>query len=208
MTSTINVPNYVPVQYRQAVANASAKWNVPAEYIAAVIETESGWNPNAGDNVDSYNSFGLGQFIPSTAASLGVNTHDPFSSIDGVGHLLHDNYQATGNWNDAIAAYNTGLGGIVNGQPTGNGPHYLQVVLGYVKNGVQAVKGSSPTTTDQSATAATAGLNLNPFDGFGIPDAIMKAVVKVLQYALDGAMIGAGIGSIGLGLYLIFKETR
>lgn len=197
--STINVPTSVPMQYRSAVANASAKWNVPAEYIAAVIDAETGgtWNPNLTSS-DGLGSYGLGQFLPGTAQSLGVNTHDTNSTIDGVGHLLHDNYAATGNWDDAIAAYNTGLGGIVKGKPDSAGQRYLSAVKGYLGGSSTATLADTANVTLASdVTTQPSGL-LSSAAG-----ALFKPVINVL---LDAGMIAAGIAAFLFGGFLMFKE--
>lgn len=50
------------------------------------IGQESGWNPNA-HNVDPNTGIpanGIAQFQPTTAAQYGVNTSDPYSSIEGA----------------------------------------------------------------------------------------------------------------------------
>jgi hypothetical protein len=80
------VPEIVPPQYRRAVAIHGQRLNdalegtgmTGPEYLAKLIEFESGWDPTA-ENPSS--AFGLGQFIDSTAADfrnrLGVETQDP-----------------------------------------------------------------------------------------------------------------------------------
>jgi hypothetical protein len=92
------------------VQAASKKWNVPANIIAAEIQGESSWTLNAGDDTgDGANSFGLGQFIPGTAASYPeYKAGDAQGEIMGVAHFLHDNFARTGSWRGAIAAYNPG----------------------------------------------------------------------------------------------------
>jgi hypothetical protein len=71
-----------------------------------VIYQESSFNPNA---VGPTNDLGIAQFIPSTAASLGVNPLDPTSSINGAAQLLANNYAQTGNWFQAVQLYNGSL---------------------------------------------------------------------------------------------------
>ena len=91
--------------YIKAVA---ARYNVPADLVAAVIEAESDNNPRA---VSRRGARGLMQLMPKTARTLGV--HDPFdprANIDaGVRHLraLMDRF-GSNNLPLVLAAYNAG----------------------------------------------------------------------------------------------------
>src|SRR5262252_7735517 len=90
------------------IKTVAARYNVPADLVAAVIEAESDNNPRA---VSRRGARGLMQLMPKTARTLGV--HDPFdprANIDaGVRHLraLMDRFGS----NDlplVLAAYNAG----------------------------------------------------------------------------------------------------
>ena len=103
-------PTVVPGGYGDAVFNAASAHNIPPSVLAGLIETESGWNPNA---VSSAGAKGLGQFMPATAAEQGVNVFDPLSSIDGAAKYLSylvDYFK--GDMRLAIFAYNGGMGNI------------------------------------------------------------------------------------------------
>src|SRR5215813_846913 len=83
---------------------AEQKWNVPIGLVRSVHEHESSFDPSA----QSAHSFGLGQFIPETAAQYGVDRGDAGSNIEGTAHMLSDLYKKTGSWADAVRAYNGG----------------------------------------------------------------------------------------------------
>jgi len=66
----------------------------------------SGFNPNA---FLPYGAVGIAQFLPSTAATLGVNPWDPISSLRGAANLMASySRQYGGNYAEALAAYNAG----------------------------------------------------------------------------------------------------
>jgi soluble lytic murein transglycosylase-like protein len=90
------------------IKQVAARYNVPADLVAAVIEAESDNNPRA---VSRRGARGLMQLMPKTARTLGV--HDPFdprAKIDaGVRHLraLMDRF-GSNNLPLVLAAYNAG----------------------------------------------------------------------------------------------------
>jgi soluble lytic murein transglycosylase-like protein len=90
------------------IKEVSARYGVPADLVAAVIEAESDNNPRA---VSRRGARGLMQLMPKTARTLGV--HDPFdprANIDaGVRHLraLMDRF-GRNNLPLVLAAYNAG----------------------------------------------------------------------------------------------------
>jgi soluble lytic murein transglycosylase-like protein len=96
--------NNIPADWRQDILTASQIYGVNPALVAAVIQQESSWNPNAFNS--KYGAAGLGQIIPSTAKSLGItNVYDPKQNIYGVARLLADNFRATGTVEGALARY-------------------------------------------------------------------------------------------------------
>lgn len=97
----VNFPTFAPT-----VNAAAAQYSVPPSILASVIQQESSFNPNvptgaAGDT-------GIAQFIPRTAAALGIDPTDPTQSIYGAAELLNQNYSRTGTWSGALSMYNSG----------------------------------------------------------------------------------------------------
>jgi transglycosylase-like protein with SLT domain/D-alanyl-D-alanine carboxypeptidase-like protein/putative Flp pilus-assembly TadE/G-like protein len=100
------LPPFVPGAYRDTILRSAARWNVPTGLIAAQLEAESGFNPNA---VSPAGAQGIAQFMPGTAASYGLR--DPFdavAAIDAEAHLMSDLLHQFGSTSLALAAYNAG----------------------------------------------------------------------------------------------------
>ena len=93
------------VPYADLFTQAGAKYGVPAALLAGVARTESGFSTSA---VSSVGARGLMQFMPATAAGLGVDTSDPASSIDGAARYLSSLIGQFGSTDLALAAYNAG----------------------------------------------------------------------------------------------------
>ena len=71
----------------------------------AMIEAESAYNPTAISPVGAY---GLGQLMPATARSLGVDRRDMAQNLDGAARYLLAQLAAFQNIDLALAAYNAG----------------------------------------------------------------------------------------------------
>jgi len=95
-----------PFSVRCAVFYART-YGVPIELVAAVIQAESNWNPNA---VSSKGAAGLMQLMPATAARFGVrNRFDIQENIrGGVAYLAWLTHLFHGDLRLAVAAYQVG----------------------------------------------------------------------------------------------------
>jgi cell wall-associated NlpC family hydrolase len=121
--------------YASLFVTAGSKYGIPAALLAAVARHESGFNPSARS---SAGAVGMMQFMPGTAASLGVNPLDPASSVDGAARYLAGLYNQFGSWDLALAAYNAGPGSVRN---AGGVPSYAQGYVSAVQNLFQTYSG-------------------------------------------------------------------
>jgi soluble lytic murein transglycosylase-like protein len=110
---------------------------VPPALVRAVIEAESGFNPDA---VSPKGAKGLMQLMPSVVSDMGVdNPFDPAENINaGVGLLKDLLTEYNGDYTKALAAYNAGRKAV---NESGGVPDYPEtreyvkkVIEAYVKN--------------------------------------------------------------------------
>lgn len=95
----------VPAQYVNTIEQAASANGIPPSLLAGLIQQESGFNPNA---ASATGAEGIAQFMPATAAGMGVNPYDPTSAINGAAQLLGSYTRQFGSYGDALAAYNAG----------------------------------------------------------------------------------------------------
>ncbi len=98
-----------PEEFQAMFEEAGDRWNIDPALLAAVASVESNFDPDA---VSSAGATGLMQFMPATAAGLGVDASDPASSIDGAAQYLRQNLDQFGTIPLALAAYNAGPGNV------------------------------------------------------------------------------------------------
>ena len=90
----------------QAMFNAAgAKYGIDPAILSSVAKAESGYNPSA---VSPAGAVGLMQFMPSTAAGMGIDPTDPAQAIDGAARYLSAQVKRFGSVPLALAAYNAG----------------------------------------------------------------------------------------------------
>lgn len=101
-------------------------FKIDPRFVVAVVANESRFQPHV---VSSAGARGLGQLMPGTAASLGVDPHVPYQNIQGTvrylklmldrfAHLDHKNQMRL-----ALASYNAGYGAV---QQYGGIPPYAE----------------------------------------------------------------------------------
>lgn len=134
--------------YLNLLSEAEAKYGLPSGLLRAQMEAESNGNPQARS---PKGAIGLMQFMPDTAAELGIDPNDPMQSIDGAGRYMQKLMKSTGNVRDAVAAYNWGIGNLQR-KGMKNAPSETMNYITKVQSGMKKyANGLSPIST------ATAG---------------------------------------------------
>ena len=109
--------NAAPMSYKTAndtywdiAWQAATYYGINQNLFERQINQESGFNPWA---YSPAGAEGIAQFMPATAASMGVNPWDPVSSLWGAANLMSQlNRQFGGNYAMALAGYNAGPGAV------------------------------------------------------------------------------------------------
>jgi soluble lytic murein transglycosylase-like protein len=86
---------------------AAANHDLDPRLLAALVWSESAFQPDA---VSSAGAIGLTQLMPETAATLGVDPHDPQQNLEGGARFLRMMLDRFGSERLALAAYNAGPG--------------------------------------------------------------------------------------------------
>jgi soluble lytic murein transglycosylase-like protein len=103
---------YAQSPYHDSIANAESAYGLPTGLLARLLWQESRFNPNA---QGAHGEIGIAQFMPATAADLGIDPADPEQAITGAAQYLVQLYEQTGeDWNAALTAYNWGIGNVQN----------------------------------------------------------------------------------------------
>ncbi len=100
------------LRWSKEIDAASKKYHVAPEIIAAVMEQESGGDPQA---VSPAGAIGLMQLMPATARWLNVNPYLPQENINGGTRYLARLINQFGSIQLALAAYNAGPNNVLNG---------------------------------------------------------------------------------------------
>jgi peptidoglycan DL-endopeptidase CwlO len=95
----------VPGQYVSTIEQAASNNGIPPSLLAALVSHESGFNPAA---VSSAGAEGIAQFMPATAAGMGIDPDNPTEAINAAAKLLGSYTTKFGSYADALAAYDAG----------------------------------------------------------------------------------------------------
>lgn len=85
------------------------KYGIDPDIFERQITQESNWNPKAKSGAGA---LGIAQFMPGTAAGMGVDPSDPYAALDAAARLDADNLKRFGSVDKMLAAYNAGPGAV------------------------------------------------------------------------------------------------
>jgi hypothetical protein len=159
-------------QYSAAAKKAAADNGIPWELFKSQITQESGWNPYA---LGTSGEYGLGQLKQGAAQDVGANRYDPVSNLQGSAKYLANQFKSTGNWTDALRAYNQGAKG-ASDNPAAGKQYAEEVITRAQSYGWNGATATTPTGSSSLPVVA------EPKDFW---DMLYNAQ-KILDYKLTG----------------------
>lgn len=220
------------LNYWNQIQNNANLYGISPQLVAAVIEQESGGNPLA---KSSAGAMGLMQLMPDTAKDLNVlNPYDATQNIQGgVKYLAQLLQRYKGNVQNALLAYNWGMGNVDAYLKTGKGAkgqampkeaaEYNQKVKSKLNSLFEGKTEEAPTGLKKWFLespiaklfgAAVAGSNTVVNQGGtvaeGVSDAVGYAsgvglVDGIGNFALRAVVILSAVALIAIGFYFMFK---
>lgn len=105
---------HAPAQYAPAIAAAESANGLPRRLLERLLWQESRYRADiiSGARRSSAGALGIAQFMPATAAEMGIDPLDAFASIDAAATYLARLYRRFASWEMALAAYNWGQGNV------------------------------------------------------------------------------------------------
>ncbi|GCE04373.1 lytic transglycosylase domain-containing protein [Dictyobacter aurantiacus] len=135
---TLDTTNLPKSQYVAIAQQAAMKYGISPVYFVRQINQESGFNPYA---MSPVGAVGIAQFLPSTAAGMGVNPYDPVDALYGAARMMSNlSNQYGGDYAKALAAYNAGSGSVDNAVAAG-GAAWLSYLPAETQNYVRIIMG-------------------------------------------------------------------
>ncbi|HEU5383753.1 MAG TPA: lytic transglycosylase domain-containing protein [Ktedonobacteraceae bacterium] len=136
--TTVPVSYSVSNDYVSIARQAATSAGINPDLFVRQIQQESGFNPGA---VSPAGAVGIAQFMPTTAAGMGVNPYDPTSALYGGARLMAQlSNEFGGNYAKALAAYNAGPGAVIAAQNQG-GANWLSFCPAESQNYVHIIMG-------------------------------------------------------------------
>ncbi|MRR51283.1 MAG: lytic transglycosylase domain-containing protein [Rhodocyclaceae bacterium] len=135
-------PDLIPAAYRAVISQTEAANGIPDNMLARLLYQESRYRPEIinGTKKSPVGALGIAQFMPATAAEMGIDPLDPMQAIPAAGAYLARLYRSTGSWVLALAAYNWGIGNVkrkgIDAAPKETRNYYSQILADLGMEGV------------------------------------------------------------------------
>lgn len=103
-----------PEKYAGTIAAAEQANGLPRDMLARLLWQESRYREDiiTGKVRSPAGALGIAQFMPATAREMGIDPLNPAQAIDAAGRYLARLFRMFGNWSEALAAYNWGMGNV------------------------------------------------------------------------------------------------
>lgn len=170
------------MDYRAVAQSAAQTAGIDPGIFLRMIQQESGFNPAA---VSPAGARGIAQFMPGTAADLGIDPDDPEAALYAAAGLLRSHLDRFGSYSLALAAYNAGPGAVEQYggvPPYAETQQYLSSILGSADaapRGAIAPRRSSQMVTQQPAS--------NPID------VLLGTAIQQMLFGQADTIAGRGL---------------
>lgn len=173
--------------YESIIQSAAARHGIPAEILAGVLNTESGFDP-AAKNMKS-GATGIAQLMPQYFPNAGKNPDDDIRTA--AGYLADLEKQAGGNWDLALQMYNAGPGRVRGSMKPGGKPlaqetiDYPEKVFDYMESQATPTPGAQGGGTYNKTDVQIDNITVNTQarDAEGVADNLDGAVKRKLMSA-------------------------
>jgi len=103
-----------PEKYAGMIRAAEAAHGLPVDMLARLLWQECRYREDiiTGAVRSPAGALGIAQFMPATARELGIDPLNPAQAIPAAAQYLARLFRMFGNWSEALAAYNWGMGNV------------------------------------------------------------------------------------------------
>lgn len=116
MNSTRNMLGlwHPPAKYAGTIAAAEDRAGLPRDLLARQLYQECRYREDIinGTTRSPAGALGIAQFMPATAAEMGIDPLNPVQAINAAADYMRKLYGRFGSWSEALAAYNWGQGNV------------------------------------------------------------------------------------------------
>lgn len=209
------------VNYRRVARNKAIKYGLDPNIFARQIGVESvGYSPAVitGRQHSPAGAIGIAQFMPGTAAGLGVNPTHPVEALDAAARLMASYVRKYGSYRNALIAYNAGPGAVGRSQLPSETVGYVKEILqgrdpGRLGTPIrpQVTGGARPVVQASAPPSSTSlgGLNAPGVDPSVIASLLQSQPQQTVQATLPAppAFSGSKYLSTGMALPVAQQPT-
>ena len=133
-TTSQQVNSYIAIARQDAINDG-----IPADLFVRQISRESGFDPRA---LSPSGAEGIAQFMPKTAAKLGIDPWNPVEALKGAAQLMaRYTKMFAGTYAKALAAYNAGPGTVQHALKVCGEVHWMNCLPAETRQYIAAIVG-------------------------------------------------------------------
>ena len=133
-----------PAQYAGLIAQAEVQHGIPSTMLERLLYQECRYRQDiiTGRVRSSVGAMGIAQFMPATAAELGIDPLNPAQAVPAAAKYLKGLFNRFGTWSQALAAYNWGQGN-VSRKGLANAPRETRLYYSQILDDVNSGSGTN-----------------------------------------------------------------